>query len=94
MREPPLSDFLNMFPPFIQVNELKTSMQSILQEWKIYDKLYEDVNLMTVRFWYRVEHSKPVVLSLEALRCQVQNLQVNEPGGGAVHYWLPWKPPQ
>ncbi|XP_022426107.2 nesprin-2 isoform X3 [Delphinapterus leucas] len=58
-----------------QVNELKTSMQSVLQEWKTYDKLYDEVNMMTIRFWYRMEHSKPVVLSLEALRCQVQNLQ-------------------
>ncbi|XP_070325555.1 nesprin-2 isoform X5 [Odocoileus virginianus] len=58
-----------------QVNELKTSTQSVLQEWKIYDKLYEEVNMMTIRFWYCMEHSKPVVLSLEALRCQVQNLQ-------------------
>ncbi|XP_006756776.1 PREDICTED: nesprin-2 [Myotis davidii] len=58
-----------------QVNELKTSMQPLLQEWKIYDKLSDDVNMMTVRFGYCMEHSKPVVLSLEALKCQVQNLQ-------------------
>ncbi|XP_008061512.1 nesprin-2 [Carlito syrichta] len=58
-----------------QVNQLKTSMQSVLQEWKVYDKLYEEVNMMTIRFWYCVEHSKPVVLSLEALKRQVQNLQ-------------------
>uniref|UniRef100_A0A8C4MAE4 Nesprin-2 n=1 Tax=Equus asinus TaxID=9793 RepID=A0A8C4MAE4_EQUAS len=58
-----------------QVNELKTSMQSVLQEWKIYDKLYDEVSTMTIRFWYCMEHSKPVVLSLEALTCQVQNLQ-------------------
>ncbi|PNJ70702.1 SYNE2 isoform 6 [Pongo abelii] len=58
-----------------QVNQLKTSMQSVLQEWKIYDQLYDEVNMMTIRFWYCMEHSKPVVLSLEALRCQVENLQ-------------------
>ncbi|XP_004370998.1 nesprin-2 [Trichechus manatus latirostris] len=58
-----------------QVSQLKTSMQSVLQEWKIYDKLYDEVNMMTIRFWYCMGHSKPVVLSLEALRCQVQNLQ-------------------
>lgn len=52
-------------------------MQSVLQEWKIYDKLYDEVSTMTIRFWYCMEHSKPVVLSLEALTCQVQNLQVN-----------------
>uniref|UniRef100_A0A2K6TJ47 Spectrin repeat containing nuclear envelope protein 2 n=1 Tax=Saimiri boliviensis boliviensis TaxID=39432 RepID=A0A2K6TJ47_SAIBB len=58
-----------------QINQLKISMQSVLQEWKIYDQLYDEVNMMTIRFWYCVEHSKPVVLSLEALRCQVENLQ-------------------
>lgn len=42
---------------------------------------------MTIRFWYCMEHSKPVVLSLEALRCQVQNLQVNEPNLDTVPYW-------
>ncbi|XP_023373370.1 nesprin-2 isoform X2 [Otolemur garnettii] len=59
----------------IQVNQLKTSMQPVLQEWKIYDKLYDEVSMMTIRFCYCVEHSKPVVLSLEAVRCQVQSLQ-------------------
>uniref|UniRef100_A0A2K6FJQ6 Nesprin-2 n=1 Tax=Propithecus coquereli TaxID=379532 RepID=A0A2K6FJQ6_PROCO len=58
-----------------QVNQLKTSVQPALQEWKIYDKLYDEVNMMTIRFGYGVEHSKPLVLSLEALRYQVQNLQ-------------------
>ncbi|XP_037688490.1 nesprin-2 isoform X2 [Choloepus didactylus] len=58
-----------------QVNQLKTSMQSVLQEWKIYDKLYDEVNMMTIQFWYCMEQSKPVVLSLEALRCQLQKLQ-------------------
>ncbi|XP_057586422.1 nesprin-2 [Hippopotamus amphibius kiboko] len=58
-----------------QVNELKTSMLSVLQEWKVYEKLYDEVTMMTIRSWYCMEHSKPVVLSLEALRCQVQNLQ-------------------
>ncbi|XP_006142459.1 nesprin-2 isoform X5 [Tupaia chinensis] len=58
-----------------QVNQLKTSMQSVLQEWKIYDRLYEEVNMMTIRFWYCMEHSKPAVLSLAALSSQVQNLQ-------------------
>uniref|UniRef100_A0A8C9AHQ9 Spectrin repeat containing nuclear envelope protein 2 n=1 Tax=Prolemur simus TaxID=1328070 RepID=A0A8C9AHQ9_PROSS len=58
-----------------QVNQLKTSMQPVLQEWKTYDKLYDEVNMMTIRFGYCMEHSKPLVLSLEALRCQVQNLQ-------------------
>ncbi|XP_036590172.1 nesprin-2 isoform X1 [Trichosurus vulpecula] len=59
-----------------QVNQLKTSMQSVLQQGRGYDKLFEEVNMMTIRFWYCVEHNKPDVLSLEALRCQVKNLQL------------------
>ncbi|KAM5175710.1 nesprin-2 isoform 1-T2 [Callospermophilus lateralis] len=58
-----------------QVSELKSFMQSVLQEWKLYDKLYDEVNMLAIQFGYCMEHSKPVVLSLEALRCQVQNLQ-------------------
>lgn len=62
-------------------------MQPLLQEWKIYGKLSDDVTLMTVRFGYCMEHSKPVVLSLEALKSQVQDLQVNSPGLGTALYW-------
>ncbi|XP_060030825.1 nesprin-2 isoform X4 [Erinaceus europaeus] len=58
-----------------QVSDLKASTQSVLQEWKMYDKLYDEVTVMTIRFQYCMEHSKPVLLSLEALRCQVQKLQ-------------------
>lgn len=68
-------------------------MQSVLQEWKIYDKLFDEVNMMTIRFSYCVEHSKPLVLSLEALKYQVQNLQVNSPDLGTVFYWQ-WKKAQ
>uniref|UniRef100_A0A673TZC2 Spectrin repeat containing nuclear envelope protein 2 n=1 Tax=Suricata suricatta TaxID=37032 RepID=A0A673TZC2_SURSU len=58
-----------------QVNVLKTSMQSVLREWKLYADLYDEVTMMTIRFRYCMEHSKPGLLSLEALGCQVQNLQ-------------------
>ncbi|XP_068947829.1 nesprin-2 [Petaurus breviceps papuanus] len=59
-----------------KVNQLKTSMQSVLQQERHCDQLFEEVNMMIIRFWYCVEHSKPDVLSLEALRCQVKNLQL------------------
>ncbi|XP_054988523.1 nesprin-2 isoform X1 [Sorex araneus] len=58
-----------------QVSELKPSMQSLLQEWKTYDKLRDEMNVMTIRLCYCVEQSKPVVLTLEALQSQVQSLQ-------------------
>ncbi|XP_044087705.1 nesprin-2 isoform X6 [Neovison vison] len=72
-----------------QVNEVKTSMQSVLQQWKVCDKLYEEVTMMTVRFWYCMEHSKPVVLSLEALRCQVESLQsLQDEAEGSEGRWV------
>ncbi|XP_058511514.1 nesprin-2 isoform X4 [Ochotona princeps] len=58
-----------------QIHQLKNSMESVLQEWRTCGKLYEEANVMTIRFWYCLEHSQPAVLSPEALRCQVQNLQ-------------------
>uniref|UniRef100_A0A6I8NCE0 Nesprin-2 n=1 Tax=Ornithorhynchus anatinus TaxID=9258 RepID=A0A6I8NCE0_ORNAN len=59
-----------------QVTALKAYMQSVLQHWRVYDKLYKEVNVVTIQFWYCVEHSKSDVISLEALRRQVKNLQV------------------
>ncbi|XP_051003413.1 nesprin-2 [Acomys russatus] len=58
-----------------QVHQLRASVQATLQAWKAYDKLYDEANVMTIQLEYSVEHSKPVVLSLEALDCQVQKLQ-------------------
>ncbi|XP_040598842.1 nesprin-2 isoform X2 [Mesocricetus auratus] len=58
-----------------QVHQLRASVQSVLQDWKAYDKLYDEANVMTIQLAYSMEHSKPVVLSVEALDCQVQNLQ-------------------
>ncbi|XP_051051966.1 nesprin-2 [Phodopus roborovskii] len=58
-----------------QVHQLRASVQSMLQEWKAYDKLYDEANVMTIQLAYSMEHSKPAVLSVEALGCQVQNLQ-------------------
>lgn len=53
-------------------------MQSVLQEWKACDKLYDEACMKTTQLTYSMEHSKPAVLSLQALDCQVQNLEVNE----------------
>lgn len=35
--------------------------------------------MATIRLAYSMEHSKPAVLSMEALDCQVQSLQVSQP---------------
>ncbi|XP_007638273.2 nesprin-2 isoform X3 [Cricetulus griseus] len=64
-----------------QVYQLRASVQSVLQEWKAYDKLYDEANVMTIQLAYSMEHSKPVVLSMEALDCQVQNLQALQDEG-------------
>ncbi|XP_037066520.1 nesprin-2 isoform X2 [Peromyscus leucopus] len=58
-----------------QVHQLRASAQSALQEWKACNKLYDEANVVTIQLAYSMEHSKPAVLSMEALDCQVQNLQ-------------------
>ncbi|XP_034623710.1 nesprin-2 isoform X2 [Trachemys scripta elegans] len=58
-----------------QVAQLKTSMQSVLQQWIIYDEAYEEVNLMIISSLYCLKQCKPSVISLEALKGQVKTLQ-------------------
>ncbi|NWS39263.1 SYNE2 protein, partial [Probosciger aterrimus] len=58
-----------------QVAQLKTSMQSILEQWRIYEEAYEEVSLMTTRYLYCIDQCKPSEVSLEALKNQVKTLQ-------------------
>ncbi|NXL05963.1 SYNE2 protein, partial [Mesembrinibis cayennensis] len=58
-----------------QVAQLKTSMQSILEQWRAYDEAYAEVSLMTTRYLYCIDQCKPSVVSLEALKNQVKTLQ-------------------
>uniref|UniRef100_A0A8C8E8W0 Spectrin repeat containing nuclear envelope protein 2 n=1 Tax=Otus sunia TaxID=257818 RepID=A0A8C8E8W0_9STRI len=59
----------------LQVAQLKTSMQSILEQWRVYDEVYAEVSLTTTRYLYCIEQCKPSVVSLEALKNQVKILQ-------------------
>uniref|UniRef100_A0A8C0HMF1 Spectrin repeat containing nuclear envelope protein 2 n=1 Tax=Buteo japonicus TaxID=224669 RepID=A0A8C0HMF1_9AVES len=59
----------------LQVAQLKTSMQSILEQWRVYDEIYAEVSLMTTRYLYCINQCKPSVVSLEALKNQVKTLQ-------------------
>lgn len=52
-------------------------MQSILEQWRVYDDIYAEVSLLMTRYLYCVDQCKPSVLSLEALKNQVKTLQVN-----------------
>lgn len=61
----------------LQVAQLKTSMQSILEQWRVYDEVYAEVSLMTTRYLSCIDQCKPSVMSLEALKKQVKTLQVN-----------------
>lgn len=61
----------------LQVAELKTSMQSILEQWRVYDEAYAEVSLMTTRYLYCIDQCKRSVVSQEALENQVKTLQVN-----------------
>ncbi|NXY85821.1 SYNE2 protein, partial [Alcedo cyanopectus] len=58
-----------------QVAQLKTSMQSVTEQWRVYDEVYAEVNLKTTRFLYCINHYKPSVISLEALKKQIKTLQ-------------------
>ncbi|NXC68423.1 SYNE2 protein, partial [Anhinga anhinga] len=58
-----------------QVAELKTSMQSILEQWRVYDEVYAELSLMTTRYLYCINQCKPSMVSLEALKTQVKTLQ-------------------
>ncbi|NXW04500.1 SYNE2 protein, partial [Fregetta grallaria] len=58
-----------------QVAQLKTSMQSIVEQWKVYDEVYAEVSLMTTRYLYCIDQCKPSMVSLEALKNEVKTLQ-------------------
>ncbi|XP_066485712.1 nesprin-2 isoform X2 [Tiliqua scincoides] len=58
-----------------QVSQLKTSTLSALEKWRIYDEAWEEVRLMLARALYCMEHTKPLVVTVETLRSQVENLQ-------------------
>ncbi|KFP37645.1 Nesprin-2, partial [Chlamydotis macqueenii] len=58
-----------------QVAQLKTSMQSVTEQWRVYDEVYAEVSLMTTRYLYCIEQCKSSVVSLEALKNQVKTLQ-------------------
>ncbi|XP_014807094.1 PREDICTED: nesprin-2 isoform X2 [Calidris pugnax] len=58
-----------------QVAQLKASMQSILEQWRVYDEAYAEVSLMTTRYLYCTDQCKRSVVSLEALENQVKTLQ-------------------
>ncbi|NXP08161.1 SYNE2 protein, partial [Thinocorus orbignyianus] len=58
-----------------QVAQLKTSVQSILEQWRVYDEAYAEVSLMTMRYLYCIDQCKRSVVSLEALENQVKTLQ-------------------
>ncbi|XP_010289660.1 PREDICTED: nesprin-2-like, partial [Phaethon lepturus] len=58
-----------------QVAQFKTSMQSVLEQWRVYDEVYAEVSLMTTRYLYCIEQCKSSVVTLEALENQVKTLQ-------------------
>ncbi|NXI44586.1 SYNE2 protein, partial [Galbula dea] len=58
-----------------QVAQLKTSVQSIMEQWRVYDEVYTEVNLKTTSYLYCINQCKPSVLSMEALKHQIKTLQ-------------------
>ncbi|KAM6392914.1 nesprin-2 [Pluvialis apricaria] len=71
-----IADLREMLDSIVsQVAELKTSMQSVLEQWRVYDEAYAEVSLMTTRYLYCIDQCKRSVVSLEALENQVKTLQ-------------------
>ncbi|KAM6311325.1 nesprin-2 [Aegotheles albertisi] len=71
-----IADLCEMVDSIVsQVAQLKTSMQSILEQWRVYDEAYAEVSLMTTRYLYCIDQCKPSVMSLEALKKQIKTLQ-------------------
>ncbi|NWY56480.1 SYNE2 protein, partial [Chionis minor] len=58
-----------------QVAKLKTSTQSVLEQWRVYDEVYAEVSLMTTRYLYCIDQCKRPVVSQEALENQVKTVQ-------------------
>ncbi|XP_067151183.1 nesprin-2 [Apteryx mantelli] len=58
-----------------QVAQLRTSMQAILEQWRLYDEAYGEVSQMMTRYLYCIDQCKPFVVSLQALKNQVKTLQ-------------------
>lgn len=63
---------------YLQIAQLKASMESVLEQWRAYDEIYAEVSLMTTRYLYCIDQCKPSEeeASLEALKKQVKTLQV------------------
>lgn len=55
---------------------MKSSTLSAIEKWRIYDEAWEEVRLMLASVLYCMEMNKPLVVTVETLRSQVENLQV------------------
>nr|XP_060611126.1 nesprin-2 [Anolis sagrei ordinatus] len=58
-----------------QLVQLKTSTQSALENWRIYDEVWREVRQMLARALYYSEHSKPSVITFDTVKNQVADLQ-------------------
>ncbi|XP_060127427.1 nesprin-2 isoform X4 [Zootoca vivipara] len=71
-----------------QVALLKTSTESALEQWRIYDQAWDEVRLMLARILYCLELSKPPVVTFETLKTQVENLQsLQDKAGSNGEIW-------
>ncbi|KAK1160588.1 nesprin-2-like [Acipenser oxyrinchus oxyrinchus] len=58
-----------------QVIQTKASLQSTVQQWKAFDETFQEVDLNIMKARYTLELSHFPVLSIEALKSQVENLK-------------------
>ncbi|KFQ27270.1 Nesprin-2, partial [Merops nubicus] len=73
LRVPELCDMVDSTAS--QIEQLKTSMQSTMEHWRVYDEVYAEFSQKTTRYLYHINQCKPSVLSLETLKKQIKTLQ-------------------
>lgn len=64
------------FPPCHQVSQLKILLQSVLDQWSIYKVAYEELNSYLMEVRYSLSRFHLLTGSMEAVKVQVDNLQV------------------
>ncbi|XP_015272130.1 PREDICTED: nesprin-2-like, partial [Gekko japonicus] len=71
-----------------QVAALKSSTQTSVERWKLYDEAWEEVKSALTGASYCAEHSRPPVITLGTLRSQVESLQsLQDKAEGSEELW-------
>lgn len=66
----------HMVMVFRQIGQLKISLKSVLDQWSLYKQASEEINGYLMEGRYSVSRFRLLTGSLEAVRLQVQSLEV------------------